>query len=185
MDPQDIEEPVRQHAELGLRLAAALAQGRFWSAYGPSEGLRWLARGLTGSGTSPSPVRAKALREAGWLATNQGDYQRAVALLVECVALFDEFGDEPGVAASLVNLGNMALYGGDSERARMLCREAEALHRELSDRQAKGLLLYFLGFAAPDEGDCDRAALAGEVLELNRELGDLRDMAMCLTGSQR
>jgi predicted ATPase/DNA-binding CsgD family transcriptional regulator len=169
-------------AELGLRLAAALAQGRFWSAYGPSEGLRWLERGLAETSTSPSPVRAKALREAGWLATHQGDYQRSAALVEESMALFEALEDKPGVAASLVHLGQMALHGGDRERARALHLEAEALRRELSDPQAVSLLLYFLGFAALDEGDHDRAAaLSEEGLELNRELGDLRGIALCLT----
>jgi predicted ATPase len=48
LDPvEDAQEPAgAERAELGLRLAAALAQGRFWNAYGPSEGRRWLERGL-------------------------------------------------------------------------------------------------------------------------------------------
>jgi tetratricopeptide (TPR) repeat protein len=50
------------------------------------------------------------------------------------------------------------------------------------DQQAIGLLLYLLAFAALDEGDQDRAvALAEEGLVLNRELGDLRGAAMCIT----
>jgi non-specific serine/threonine protein kinase len=170
-------------ADLGLRLAAALAQGRFWNAYGPNEGDRWLRKGLARSGPSPTPVRAKALSEAGWLAIWQGDYQRAVALLEEGKASFEELGDKPGVAASLFHLGVMTIHAGDHERARMLRPEAEALRRELSDRQAIGLLLYSLGMDAVDEADHDRAvALIEECLALNRELGDLRGTAMCLTG---
>jgi predicted ATPase/DNA-binding CsgD family transcriptional regulator len=176
------DEHSEARAEMGLRLAAALAQGRFWNAYGPSEGRRWLETGLASSDTSPTPVRAKALSQAGWIAIYEGDYRRAVALLDEGMALFEELGDKPGVATSLFYLGHMALHGGNRERARTLALEAEALRRELSDRQAIGLLHFFLGMFAQDEGDYDRAVgHYEEGLALNRELGDLRGMAMCLT----
>jgi non-specific serine/threonine protein kinase len=128
-------------------------------------------------------VRAKALSEVGWIATYQGDYQQAVALLEESMALFKELGDKPGLATSLVHLGHMALHGGDHERLRTLSQEAEALRRELADRQALAFLLCFSGIAAAvDEGDHARAVtLLEESLALNRELGDLRGTAMSLT----
>jgi predicted ATPase/DNA-binding CsgD family transcriptional regulator len=171
-----------ERAQLGLRLAATLGQGGFWNAYGVGEGRRWLERGLARSDASSTPVRAKALSQAGYAAIWQGDYQRSASLLEESMALFEELGDKPGVAITLFHLGAMALHGGDHERARALRREAEALRRELEDRQSTGLLLYFLGMAAVDEADHDEAvALVEESLALHRELGDLRGMAMCLT----
>jgi non-specific serine/threonine protein kinase len=181
LDREDAQSEER--AGLGLRLAVALARGRFWNAYGLSEGRRWLERGLARSSPSPTSVRAKALSEVGWIATYQGDYQQAVALLEESMALFKELGDKPGVATSLVHLGNMALHGGDHERLRTLSQEAEALRRELADRQALAFLLWFSGIAAAvDEGDHARAVtLLEESLALNRELGDLRGTAMSLT----
>jgi DNA-binding SARP family transcriptional activator len=165
-------------------LAAALAQGRFWNAYGPSEGRRWLERGLaTGSGAAPPSVRAKALSQTGYLAIWQGDYQQSVALLEESMTLFKDLGDNTGVATSLSHLGKMAVHGGDHERAMVLCREAEALLPELVDRQAIGLLLIFLGMAAQNEGDHDRGLpMLEESLALNRELGDMLGTAVCLTG---
>ena len=176
------EHPVGD-AELGLRLAAALAKGRFWNAYGPSEGRWWLEKGLAESGTSPSPARATALSQAGFIAAWQGAYRRSAALLEAAMASFKELGDKPGVATSLVHLGQSALQGGDRERARALRPEAEALRWELSDRRAIGFLLQFLGMAAQDEGDHDRAVvLLEEGLAINRELGDLRGAALCLTG---
>jgi predicted ATPase/DNA-binding CsgD family transcriptional regulator len=178
----DAQESARGDAQVGLRLAAALAQVRFWSAYGPSEGLRWLERGLSETAPSPSPVRAEALGHAGFLALWRGEYPRAAALLAEAMALHKELGDEAGVAASIFHLGNVALHGLDQGRAEILHLEAEALLPGTSDPQARALLLYFLGTAALAEGARDRAdALAEESLELNRERGDLRGMAMCLT----
>ncbi len=186
LDPvEDAQEPAgAERAELGLRLAAALAQGRFWNAYCPSESRRWLERGLaTGSGAAPPSVRAKALCQTGYLAIWQGDYQQSVALLEESMTLFKDLGANAGVATSLSHLGKMAVHGGDHERAMVLCREAEALLPELVDRQAIGLLLIFLGMAAQNEGDHDRGLpMLEESLALNRELGDMLGTAVCLTG---
>jgi hypothetical protein len=53
LDPKNAQSEER--AESGLRLAAAL--GRFWNAHGPSEGLRWLERGLARGGASSKSVR--------------------------------------------------------------------------------------------------------------------------------
>jgi predicted ATPase/DNA-binding CsgD family transcriptional regulator len=178
--PQD--EVSEARAELGLRLAASLAEGRFWNAYGPNEGQGWLEKALARSDASPEDLRAKAFSHAGFLAIWHGDYQRSAALLEEAMALYKELGDKPGVATSIFQLGNMAWHAGDHKRGRALRLEAEALRLELADPQAIGLLLYFLGMAAVAEGDHDLVmALSEEGLELNRELGDLRGMAMCLT----
>ena len=184
LDEQDTQHPEEEEerAQLGLRLAAALSQGRFWAPYGPSEGHRWLERGLARSGAAPTSLRAKALNQAGWLAIYLGHYQQAVALLEEGLALFKELGDTPGAVVSLAHLGHMALHGGDRERASMLGREAEALRQELADRQVIAFLLIFLSMVALDEGDRDRSvALSEESLALHRELRDLRGTAMCLT----
>lgn len=162
-------------------MAATLGRGRFWNAYGPSEGRRWLERALAGCSTSPLPVRAKALNEAGWIASFQGDHRQAVALLGEGRALFEELEDKPGIATSLFYLGFRAVHGRDRERTRALGREAEALLRELEDRRGKALLLLFLGMAAVEEGDGERAvALFEESLALNLELGDLWSTGFCL-----
>jgi predicted ATPase/DNA-binding SARP family transcriptional activator/DNA-binding CsgD family transcriptional regulator len=167
-----------ERAEMGLRLAAAL--GRFWSAYGPSEGRRWLERGLARSGASPTAVRAKALGEAGFMAAYQGD-PRAVALLEESLALSKDLGDKTGMAISISNLGHAVAYPGH-ERMRTLREEAEALLREPLDRRAAAYLLLFLGIAAETERDHEQVTLRiEEGLALFRELGDIRGAAMCLT----
>ncbi len=180
LGPEDPRSEER--VEVGLRLATALAQARFWNAYGPSEGRRWLERVLARSGASRTSVHAKALNQAGWLAIFQGDYEQAVALLEEGMALFKGLEDKTGVATSLAHLGQLSLHGGDRERTKTLNREAEALRWGLADRQAIGFLLIFMAMAALDEGDHERAvALIEESMALNRELGDLRGTAMCLT----
>jgi predicted ATPase/DNA-binding SARP family transcriptional activator/DNA-binding CsgD family transcriptional regulator len=180
----DTEESEPQgRAELGLRLAVALAEGRFWTAYGLREGRGWLERGLAkSSSASPMAMRAKALNEAGWIALFQGHYQKTVILFEEALALSREQGDKAGAAISLAYLGMAAVQVGDIERAMSLREEASTLMAELVDRRAIAHLLLFLGWAALHERDLEQAAeLLEEGLALNRELGDMRGTAVCLS----
>jgi non-specific serine/threonine protein kinase len=177
LDPA-VTEPMEHCTELGLRLAGAL--GRFWGVYGPGEGLRWLEKGLESAGTAPKPALAKALYEAGSIVLFQGDYERAIALLEEGLALYRELGDRRGVATSLVNLGFAALHLGDKERAALLRQEVEALPRDPLEPWTLAWLTTFLALAALYEGDYERSgALAKESLAIYRELGDKRGVSLC------
>ena len=180
LDPA-VAEPREHRTELGLQLAGSL--GRFWAVYGPGEGRRWLEKGLAKGGTAPKPALAKASYEAGWIEQFQGDYDRAIALLEEALALYRELGDRRGVAITLVNLGFAVLHQGDKERAAMLRQDVEALRGETLDRFTLAWLTMFLGLAALYEGDYERSgALARESLAIYRELGDTRGVFMCHVG---
>lgn len=113
-----------------------------------------LERGLVRSGTSPSPVRVKALSEAAWIA---------------------------GVAASLVQLGQLlAMHGGDHERGEALLEEDERLRWELPDREPRAYLLLYLGLAALDRDRYERmVALLEEGMVLFRKLGDKYGVGVC------
>ena len=178
MDPAPGTEPREHRRELGLRLAGAL--GRFWGIYGPNEGRGWLEKGLTRGGVASKPALAKALYEAGWIELFQGNYERAMALLEEALALFRELANRQGVATSLINLGFAALHLGDKERAAALRHEVEQLRGESLDRFTLAWLTTFLGLAALYEGDYERAgALSTESLAIYRELGDKRGISLC------
>jgi len=178
LDPAHSRKPSEHRTELGLRLAGAL--GRFWGVYGPGEGLRWLEKGLARGEAAPKPALAKALYEAGWIELFQGDYDTAIALLEEGLALFKELGYRQGVATSLVNLGFAALHLGDRERTAVLRQEVAALQREPLEPWTLAWLTTFLGVTALYEGDYERsAALATEALAIYRELGDKRGMSLC------
>jgi tetratricopeptide (TPR) repeat protein len=184
LDPQDSKEPPEERAELGLRLAAALAQARIWAAVSYSEGLGWLERALRASSSPSLDVRIKALDEAGYITIWQGQYEKAIALLEESFAASKQLGNRHRIVASLWGLGNSLLQiDGDRERVDALCEEAEALRSEsLDPPQAEAPLLLFLGFAELDRGNPDRMVeLLEESLSMFQELGDLRGIGMCLT----
>jgi non-specific serine/threonine protein kinase len=179
LDPApDSSEPREHRTELGLRLAGAL--GRFWGVYGPGEGRGWLEKGLARGGAAPKPALAKALYEAGSIVLFQGNYERAIALLEEGLALFRELGDRRGVATSLINIGFAALHLGDRERAVVLRQEVEQLRGEPLDRFTLAWLTTFLGLSALYEGDYERSgALSRESLAIYQELGDKRGISLC------
>jgi non-specific serine/threonine protein kinase len=172
----------REHrTELGLRLAGALS--RFWSVYGPSEGRRWLEKGLAKGGGVPKSALGKALYEAGWIALWQGDSDKAIALLEEGRTLFRELEDRRGVAISIANLGSALLHQGDMEGAAVLRDEVEALRGEPLDRFTLAWLTTFLAQEALNEGDFERSdARASEAIAIYRELGDTRGTVMCHIG---
>ncbi len=170
------------NAELALRLTGALE--RFWWVGGHlSEGRHWLGRGLAANVALPASVRAKALNDAGWMALYQHDLDRAVTLLEESVALFEEVGDERSVATSLFNLGHAMLHKGDKERLATLCDEAEGLARgKFTDPWAAAELLVLLGMSALYEGNHGRAvALLEESMASFRNLGDTQRVTLCVT----
>jgi tetratricopeptide (TPR) repeat protein len=167
--------------ELGLRLANAL--GRFWELRGHlTEGRTWLETMLEVGAAAPTRLRAAALDTAGWLAFNQADYRRAMALHEEALALRRELGDRNGIAASLHALGTIADRHGEVGPAVALLEEALELRRELRDRDGIAMSLTNLGALAGRQGDFERAGvLFEEALALLRELGDRHWIAVLLS----
>jgi len=185
---------------VGLRLAAAL--WRFWLIHGHlSEGRGWLegllaemedVGGYDGAadGDTPRPGgtrrersawRAKALRGAGGLATEQGDFRRARTLYESALAAYKALEDTEGVAAVLNNLGVAADGQGDYGRAERLYAESLVLKRERGDRWGITTSLSNLGRLALQRSDDERAvALYQESLAVSRELDDTGSIALSL-----
>ena len=176
----------------GLRLAAALR--RFWALRGHlREGQGWLEAllalppGATGTPGGATPaLRARALRAAGSLAWQRGDYPRAHAWLGEALALCRQLGDGSGLATVLTSLGNLASRRGDYERAAALHAESLAHKRALGDEDGSAVSLGNLGRVAFQQGDHPRArALLEECLALKRRRGDAWGRGAALTSLGR
>jgi len=187
---------------VGLRLAAAL--WRFWLIHGHlGEGRGWLegllaeaemedvgghggfvdgdAPGTGGTARERGAVRAKALRGAGGLATEQGDFRQARTLYESALAAYRALGDTEGIAAVLNNLGVAADGHGEYGRAERFYAESLVLKRERGDRWGITTSLSNLGRLALQRGDDERAvALYEESLALSRELDDTGSIALSL-----
>jgi predicted ATPase/class 3 adenylate cyclase len=158
--------------EDGLRCAASLH--RFWRGRGHvSEGRRWLSLGL-GLGDDVSPlVRARALWTAAHQADAQSDWEAAIPLLEEALALFRESGQGREASFALSELGFIALIQGDRKRAQQLCEEALSLARELEDPRAMSAALNNLGEVCSAMDEHEQAlACHDEAVALRRRLGN-------------
>jgi tetratricopeptide (TPR) repeat protein len=146
----------------------------FWFMEGHyGEGRRWLEAVLSKDRGAAAEARARALEGVGWLASGQGDLDRAQATAEEGLKLSTEPGLGDVVAADLQNvLGEVARQRGDYEWAVKLLEESLALHRGAEDRRGIAWSLGNLANALGDLGDHDRAKeLYEEGLALSRELG--------------
>ncbi len=167
--------------DLGLWFGGAL--GEFWYMSGNlSEGRRWLEAALANDHDAPpTPARAKALARAGWIAWEQGDYERSVDLSEESLALSRKLKDEAGAVTAISNLGWAALLGNELEKASALAEEAVTRGRALGDTGGVARALLILGLAAVVQHDHERAlALHEESLMLGRKAGDSLAMALSL-----
>ena len=162
----------RGEVERGLRLCGAL--GEFWHARGHlSEGRRWLEAALAEGGTLSAPPQAKALVLAGYIAWEQGDYERSRAFSEEGLAMSRKLEDADIAAAALANLAWAALYANRPGRASELAEEAATLERASGDATGLARALLILGMSAAVGRDYGRAAvLYEETLALAREAED-------------
>ena len=160
-----------QDEEMSRQLGRTLI--RLWLIRGYlSEGRRLLEEALEISGTLSVPVRARLLHYLADLISMQGDYQRAIALEEEALALCPP-EDKLGMGAILNGLGNMVLAQGNYDRAEALYEQSLALRREVGHATAIADSLHNLGEAARYQDNYGQAkAMFEESLKLYREIGD-------------
>jgi DNA-binding CsgD family transcriptional regulator/tetratricopeptide (TPR) repeat protein len=170
----------REDPSEGLRLAADVAI--YWYHRGHlSEGRRWLDAVLARIADGDDLASARALRMAGKLAREQGDYDRADALLGEARRLFERIDDVLGSALALDDLGIVALYRLDYARAEELHEESVARFRAVGNEHEVYEGLANLGMVALEQGDRERARdLFKQSLAGRRAVGDERGVAVAL-----
>lgn len=168
-------------SETGLRLAGNI--WRFWYARSHlSEGRRWLEALLETAGNAVAPaLRAEALARLATLATEQGDYGRAVALAESSLSLCAEVHDMYGSAEALNVLASVAQYQGAYEQSMSLYQRGLAVYRQVGDKAGSARALNNMAAVARAQGDASRAAtLFEQSLALGRGLGDVWSIATAL-----
>lgn len=174
--------------EIGLRLVAAL--GPYWFVRGRfSEGREWLERWIAMSEPVSRRVtnaalrimRIRALGQAAKLATRQGEYTRAAALLDEALSQARDHAEPKLLSILLNSRGIVASNQGQYHHARVTYLEALAISRQLNDKGAMSAHLGNLANIAYQLGDYATAAnLCEETLPIDREVGDTRNVAASL-----
>lgn len=162
---------------------------RFWTLCGYATEGRGLVRTALAlpAIAAPEVPRAFALYVGGVLATNQGDFREAKAMLGECVDIRRRLEHPREAAACLAMLAGIHLMDGDVGRAREHAESALAIFRELGEPIGEGIGLHHLGDICRHQDDVASAqrfleqslaiARSARHLELEsdceRSLGDL------------
>jgi predicted ATPase len=163
----------RRKTDLGLRLVGAL--GEFWYRRGYlSEGRRWLQAALEqGVETQEASARARALTRVTTIAWGQGDFERAIALGEESLALARDVGDPSSIATACYTVGRAAFFDNRLERAATLVEEAATLQRGLGDTAGLARSLLLLGWTVAAQRNHDGAmVLREEALALGQRAED-------------
>jgi predicted ATPase/DNA-binding SARP family transcriptional activator len=145
-----------------------------------SEG-RALAEAALALRGEPSPARVRALRAAGALAAEQGDFAAARDRIEDALRTAEEIGDGVGAAHAGGNLGNLALYAGDPAEAVRRYRAVADFMRETGDDWGLSLMLQNLGIAHAGLDQLEPArALLRESVTIARRVADPMHLASTL-----
>jgi predicted ATPase/DNA-binding CsgD family transcriptional regulator len=133
----------------------------FWYRRGHYQEARsWLEQVVCAASAQPmaGDTLAEALAGAGALAFLQCDYPAATERLSKARSIYEEIGDQAGLAATVTRLGSVAREQGRYADARRLHEESRALYAHLGDAAGVASSQLYLGFAAWLSGDAVRAA---------------------------
>ncbi len=98
-----------------------------WSARGYlAEGRQWVDRALALPEAAASPDLLEVVRTGSWLASYQGDVERAMALGERALALARRASDRVAIVQSLKSMGGAWFHRGDTTKAEAYWEEALA-----------------------------------------------------------
>jgi predicted ATPase len=145
------------------------------------QGRNWVEGALAMPGPVPADLRAKGLRAAGLLASQQRDLPSAQSFFEESLALSKELGDEAETATLLNDLGKLAWMQHRLDRATELYDEVLALRRKQDDAGGVASVLTNLGLVAMRTGQLEQAEQhMEEGARLQRGLGNKAALANTL-----
>jgi len=126
------------------------------------------------------------VRPIGWIHRHRGDLDLAEEQVSQALAIFEESGQEQGVASAKRSLGRIAQERGDLEQAERLLSEALALYRSFGSEPQIYFVTANLADVKLDQGDLETAwELCNGVLEPARKLNAPDNVAGVLTVAGR
>jgi tetratricopeptide (TPR) repeat protein len=89
----------------------------------------------------------------------RSDYETAAQLYQESLLLFEELGNQRGIAMAMNNQALVAEIRGDYERARELCMAALQIREKLGDQLGMATSMIMLGRVQRQRGNVEEAKL--------------------------
>jgi predicted ATPase len=156
--------------EFGLELLVELEQ--LWVLGYTEDAMSWFSTFLAHATDVPPLLRARALRSYGSSASFAGEFALAERLWEESLALYDQLGNEHGIAVLLHRLSISALINGDVPRAQERAQRSLEIHRRLANDKGACQPLSLLGAIALQVGHvAEGVALLEESAELAAKIG--------------
>ena len=168
-----LEWSLNNNVDLGMRIASALH--KFWTLRGHAvEGLQQMERLLAAGPLDPSPLHARALACASFVALIADNLEQLAALADAGMTMSREVGDVESLALSLALSAVVPYWHGDYDRALPLVEESLALFEKAVIPWGKREAVGRVGYIMEATGNHERArAIYQESLELSREIGDI------------
>ena len=143
----------------------------FWRGCGFfAEGRRWMERTLAKPNLS-DPGRVFSLNGAGYMATEQGDFEPAISYHEEAMAIALDRGDLDAQLDALFGLGRIPLWRADHERTVEIHEQGLAIAREIGDLDEIAGFLSNIALPVALLGDTPRAKrLLEEALAIRRNV---------------
>lgn len=117
----------------------------------------------------------------GRLFRDTGRLDEARVHLEAALGLFEDAGDDRGIASTVDDIGKLHWLRGDYQRALASTQRALVLRRKIGDRRSIALSLNNLGLVYQDSGQFTLALDAFEqALRIRREIGDLVGVSISL-----
>ena len=122
---------------------------------------------------NPQQVLAQLHHQMGCVCYGLSDYQEAVEWQQSALDMFQEIGDQHGIAKTIGALSEIEFRQGRYQQAKPLAEESLAMARELGDTRQVGYSLMNLGVIASHDGDLlESKALFEECLVCMQEVGE-------------
>jgi len=171
---------LHNNLEPGMRIASALTW--FWQLRGHAvEGYRHMEELLAAAPVEPSPLHAKMLSRAGWLAVYTGHEQRGISLSNAAITMSREVGSQEDLAVSHVALAVVPYWHGELDRALPLAEEGLALAEKAGIKWGIRHALGPVGYITQAQGEYEKArSIYHRSLELSREIGDINGASWSL-----
>ena len=124
----------------------------------------------------------KSQHDIGWTLAHMSyssigrrdEYEQAISLAEEGLALLLEINDQPGVAHAFNVLGELARLQGDLSRAKEAYIKCLDIYREIGDRMRETFQLINLAFIAQNEGNhAEAQVLVQQSITIGLEIGHI------------
>ncbi|HLM98400.1 MAG TPA: tetratricopeptide repeat protein [Bryobacteraceae bacterium] len=136
---------------------------------------------LSSCPSSDERRKSATIHNLAGLEVQQGDIERALDLLQECLEILDRIGDVQGKAPALHQMAGVIATQGDIERALQLWQQSLEIEERIGDVKGKAATLHQMAGVIATQGDIERALqLWQQSLEIEERIGDVLGKAATL-----